>query len=48
MYKRFLLALTAIHSLTYTVQLDVMEIPETQTYKSGKNYLLPVWQTTLV
>ena len=43
MYKRLLLALTAIRSLTYTVQLDVIEIPETQTYKSGKNYLLSVW-----
>lgn len=42
MCKRFLLALTAIRLLTYTVKLDVMEILETQTYESGKNYLLPV------
>ena len=42
MCKRFLLALTAIRLLTYTVQPDVMEIPETQIYESGKNYLLPV------
>lgn len=42
MCERFLLALTAIRLLTYTVQLDMMEIPETQTYESGKNYLLPV------